>query len=142
MWRRRAVTPGADVHPADEALAALLEEEDAPAAAPGGRGPAPAGRGGAARTSRGARCAPGAWRSCGRCGASSAQAPSARPRPGATWRAGALARLRWRRAAVGGANELLATLAAFLRWVGLLLSGRPRAPDSERPEAAGGESGA
>ena len=62
--------------------------------------------------------------------------------PGRDLARGALARLRARRAAVGGANELLATLAVFLRWVGLLLSGRPRAPDSERPEAAGGESGA
>jgi hypothetical protein len=135
MWRRRAVTPGADVHPADEALAALLEEEDAPAAAPAA---------GAAVRRHAAGCPVcarrleelRALRRLLRGGAAREAAP------GRDLARGALARLRLRRAAVGGVNELLATLAAFLRWAALLLSGRPRAPDAERPEAAGGESGA
>jgi hypothetical protein len=142
MWRRRAVTPGADVHPADEALAALLDEDAAPAAAPGGRGPAPAAGAAVRRHVAGCPVCAGrleelrALRRLLRAGARREAAP------GRDLARGALARLRLRRTALGGVNELLATLAAFLRWVALLLSGRPRAPDSERPEGAGGESGA
>jgi hypothetical protein len=142
MWRRLAVRPGAEAHPADEALAALLDEEDAPAGAPGGRGRSPAADAAARRHVAGCPlCARRleelrALRRLLRAGASREAAPER------DLARGALARLRQRQAAVGGVNELLATLATFLRWLVVLLSAPPPAPGPERPGDAAGGSGA
>jgi hypothetical protein len=135
MWRRHAVTPEADAHPADEVLAALLDEEDAPAGTPGGQGAADAA---ARRHVVGCpRCARRleelrALRRLLRAGSAREAAP------GRDLARGALTRLRQRQAAVGGVNELLATLATFLRWLVVLLS----APPSRGPERPGGAAGA
>src|SRR5215218_3325666 len=138
MWRRLAVRPGAEVHPADEALAALLDEEDAPAGAPGGRGRSPAAAAAVRRHVAG----------CPRCARRLGELRALRrlPRAGAAHEAapardlarGAVARLRQRRAAVGGVNEVLATLATFVRWGAVLLAAPPP-PGAGRPgDAAGG----
>jgi hypothetical protein len=54
----------------------------------------------------------------------------------------ALVRLRQRQAAVGSANEVLATLATFLRWLAVLLSAPPARPGPEPSGEAAGGSGA
>ena len=131
--RRPPVAPRAGAHPADETLASLLDDEEATAAAAGS----------AALRAHVAACARctrrleelRALRRWLREGAAAEAAPShdlARP---------ALLRLRQRQAAVGGVNELLATLATFLRWVAVLLAAPP-APGPERPGKAAGGSGA
>jgi hypothetical protein len=131
------VTPRADAHPPDEVLAALLDEDETAPPAPG-VDPAVRRHVSACPVCTRRLAELGALRRWLREGATREAAPS-RDLAHRT-----LVRLRQRQAAVGGLNEMLATLAIFLRWMSGLLSGPPPAPDPERPggAGAGGGSGA
>jgi hypothetical protein len=129
------VTPRADVHPPDEVLAALLDEDETGPPAPGVD---PAVRRHVAQCPVCTRRLE-ELRALRRTLRESAALEAA---PSRDLAQRTLVRLRQRQAAVGGLNELLATLAVVLRWLAALLSGPPPAPDPERPGGTGGGTGA
>jgi hypothetical protein len=129
--RRSPVAPRAGAHPTDEALASLLDDEEAAATTAAA----------AALRAHVAGClvctrrlaALRAVRRWLREGAETEAEPS---RDLARL---ALVRLRQRQVAVGSANEVLATLATFLRWLAVLFSApSPRPGPEPSGEAAGG----
>jgi anti-sigma factor RsiW len=132
--RRIPVAPRAGAHPADEALASLLDDEEE-------TGP-PART--AALRAHVARC-PVCTRRLEELRALRGwlrEGALAEAEPSRDLARQAVVRLRQRQAAVGGVNELLATLATFLRWLAVLLAAPPPRPGPERSGEAAGGSGA